>query len=149
MRSRDLIGYGDRRDFSQEKDFAHGMRVALRFLDAIERHKRLTTFYTCGWLVERLPQLATEIVNRRHEPACHGRLRRPHADCTDRAEERHPQAARRMRRSRTGRAPVFTASSPMDRTPKRFKTFRRRIHDLGTFSKILLAPEVASGRRSA
>lgn len=78
-----------RRDFGQEEIFAYGMRAGLwRFLDALEQHKRLTTFYMCGRAVERLPQLAAEIVKRGHEPACHGWLWRPHADFTDRAEEK-------------------------------------------------------------
>jgi peptidoglycan/xylan/chitin deacetylase (PgdA/CDA1 family) len=62
-----------RRDFGQEEIFAYGMRAGLwRFLDALEQHKRQTTFYMCGRAVERLPQLAAEIVKRGHEPACHG-----------------------------------------------------------------------------
>ena len=68
-----------RRDLGQEEMFAYGMRVGLwRFLDAFDRHKRPATFYMCGRAVERLPQLAAEIVNRGHEPACHGWLWRPH-----------------------------------------------------------------------
>jgi peptidoglycan/xylan/chitin deacetylase (PgdA/CDA1 family) len=78
-----------RRDLGQEEMFAYGMRVGLwRFLDAFDRHKRPATFYMCGRAVERLPQLAAEIVNRGHEPACHGWLWRPHSDFTDRAEEK-------------------------------------------------------------
>ena len=78
-----------RRDLGQEEMYAYGMRAGLwRFLDALDYHGRLATFYMCGRAVERLPQLAAEIVKRGHEPACHGWLWRPHADFTDRAEEK-------------------------------------------------------------
>ncbi|MDC7787617.1 polysaccharide deacetylase family protein [Rhodoplanes sp. TEM] len=78
-----------RRDLGQEEMFAYGTRVGLwRFLDAFDRHDRRATFYMCGRAVERLPDLAAEIVARGHEPACHGWLWRPHADFADRAAER-------------------------------------------------------------
>ena len=77
------------RDLGQEEIFAYGMRSGLwRFLDAFDRHNRKTTFFMCGRAVERLPQLAAEIVARGHEPACHGWLWRPHADFVDRDDEK-------------------------------------------------------------
>jgi peptidoglycan/xylan/chitin deacetylase (PgdA/CDA1 family) len=78
-----------RRDLGQEEIFGYGTRAGLwRFLDGFEQHRRLATFYMCGRAVERLPHLAAEIVKRGHEPACHGWLWRPHADFSDRAEEK-------------------------------------------------------------
>jgi peptidoglycan/xylan/chitin deacetylase (PgdA/CDA1 family) len=78
-----------RRDFGQEDLFAYGTRAGLwRFLDALDRRRRLATFFMCGRAIERSPTLAAEIVARGHEPACHGWLWRPHADFADRAEEK-------------------------------------------------------------
>ncbi|WP_158818426.1 polysaccharide deacetylase family protein [Methylocapsa sp. S129] len=78
-----------RRDLGQEEMFAYGMRAGLwRFLDALARHNRASTFFMCGRAMERAPQLAAEIVARGHEPACHGWLWRPHADFADPIEEK-------------------------------------------------------------
>ena len=70
-----------RRDFGQEQIFAYGMRAGLwRFLDAFDRHGVEATFFMCGRAVERVPDLAREVVERGHEPACHGWRWQTHAD---------------------------------------------------------------------
>ncbi|WP_198018884.1 polysaccharide deacetylase family protein [Azorhizobium doebereinerae] len=85
------------------------VRVGLwRFLEAFDRHERRATFYMCGRAVERLPQSAAEIVTRRHEPACHGWLWRPHADFVDPRDKPEPGARPRLR---GGRWPCGTAST--------------------------------------
>ena len=43
-----------------------------RILDLFDRHGRKATFFLLGWVVERHPALAREIVARGHEAACHG-----------------------------------------------------------------------------
>ena len=76
------------RDFGQEQIFSYGMRAGLRrYLDAFERHQRHATFFMCGRAIERVPQLAREVVTRGHEPACHGWRWRPHSDYASRDEE--------------------------------------------------------------
>jgi peptidoglycan/xylan/chitin deacetylase (PgdA/CDA1 family) len=68
-------------DQGTEQQFAYGTRIGLwRFLREFERHAHPVTFYMCGRAVERLPDLAKEIVAAGHEPACHGWLWRPHSD---------------------------------------------------------------------
>jgi len=104
MRSRDLIDYGSRRDFSYEQILAYGVSAGLwRLLDAFERRK---------WL--------TAVLKLRDE--LDGRVRGSGARLCSQFSDRQDS--------------------------KEIQTFRRRIPDLGTFSKIPLAPEVASGRRS-
>jgi polysaccharide deacetylase family protein (PEP-CTERM system associated) len=43
-----------------------------RLLDLFDRHGRKATFFLLGWVVERHPALARDIVARGHEVACHG-----------------------------------------------------------------------------
>ena len=63
----------DTRDIGQEQIFAYGMRAGLwRMLDALDRYEVVATFFMCGRAIERIPDLAREVVRRRHEPACHG-----------------------------------------------------------------------------
>ncbi|MEM7041829.1 MAG: polysaccharide deacetylase family protein [Pseudomonadota bacterium] len=77
------------RDLGQEQIFAYGMRVGFwRFLEALDRYHIPATFFCCGRAIERAPGLAKEIVERGHEPACHGWRWRPHADYADEAAER-------------------------------------------------------------
>ena len=76
------------RDMGQEQIFAYGMRAGLwRFLDALDTRDLPATFFFCGRAVERVPDLAAEVVRRGHEPACHGWRWRPSSDYTDRGEE--------------------------------------------------------------
>jgi peptidoglycan/xylan/chitin deacetylase (PgdA/CDA1 family) len=78
------------RDRGQEQIFAYGMRAGLwRFLDALRRHDVPATFLMCGRAVERVPDLAGDVVAAGHEPACHGWRWRPHADYADEASERN------------------------------------------------------------
>ena len=44
----------------------------LRTLDLLDRFQLKGTFFTLGWVAERCPQLAPQIVARGHEIACHG-----------------------------------------------------------------------------
>lgn len=77
------------RDQGQEQIFGYGMRRGFwRFLDALERTQTPATFFMCGRAVERLPTLAKAVVDRGHEPACHGWLWRTHADYPDAKNER-------------------------------------------------------------
>jgi polysaccharide deacetylase family protein (PEP-CTERM system associated) len=41
-------------------------------LDLFDHHGRKGTFFLLGWVVERYPALAREVVSRGHEVACHG-----------------------------------------------------------------------------
>ena len=62
----------NKRDFGQEQVFSYGMRAGLwRFLDAFDMYDCKTTFFMCGRAVERVPDLAGEVVQQGHEPACH------------------------------------------------------------------------------
>ena len=77
------------RDIGQEQLFAYGMRAGLwRILDALERYRVQSTFWMCGYAVQRVPGLARAVVERGHEAACHGWRWRPHADFTDPEDER-------------------------------------------------------------
>ena len=42
-----------------------------RILDLLEKHNVRATFFILGWVADRYPALAREIVARGHEPACH------------------------------------------------------------------------------
>ena len=42
-----------------------------RILDLLEKHNVRATFFILGWVADRYPGLAREIVARGHEPACH------------------------------------------------------------------------------
>jgi polysaccharide deacetylase family protein (PEP-CTERM system associated) len=42
-----------------------------RILDLLEKHNVHATFFILGWVADRYPALAREIVERGHEPACH------------------------------------------------------------------------------
>lgn len=42
-----------------------------RILDLLEQHEVHATFFILGWVADRYPGLAREIVARGHEPACH------------------------------------------------------------------------------
>jgi polysaccharide deacetylase family protein (PEP-CTERM system associated) len=42
-----------------------------RILDLLDEHRVEATFFTLGWVAERLPQLVREIAARGHELACH------------------------------------------------------------------------------
>jgi peptidoglycan/xylan/chitin deacetylase (PgdA/CDA1 family) len=77
------------RDIGQEQLFAYGMRAGLwRVLDALERYGVKSTFWMCGYAVERVPALARAVVEAGHEAACHGWRWRPHSDFTDAQSER-------------------------------------------------------------
>lgn len=77
-----------RRDMGQEQIFAYGMRAGLwRMLDALERHRLVSTFLFCGRAVERAPALARAATERGHEAAVHGWRWRPHADYETEAAE--------------------------------------------------------------
>src|SRR3979409_789833 len=57
------------------------MRAGIwRILDRLRRHNYPTTFYMCGRAVERVPEIARQVVAAGHEAACHGWRWRPHAD---------------------------------------------------------------------
>jgi len=43
-----------------------------RLLDAFDATGNRATFFVLGWIAERQPALAREIVQRGHEIACHG-----------------------------------------------------------------------------
>ncbi len=71
----------DRRDYGLEQIFSYGMRAGLwRFLDALDRYDCEATFFMCGRAVERVPELAREVVERGHEPVCHAWRWQAHAD---------------------------------------------------------------------
>jgi peptidoglycan/xylan/chitin deacetylase (PgdA/CDA1 family) len=77
------------RDIGQEQLFAYGMRAGIwRMLDALERHGVKTTFWMCGYAVQRVPDVARQVVEAGHEAACHGWRWRPHSDFTDPETER-------------------------------------------------------------
>jgi peptidoglycan/xylan/chitin deacetylase (PgdA/CDA1 family) len=77
------------RDIGQEQLFAYGMRAGIwRILDALERYDTKSTFWMCGYAVERAPALARRVVEAGHEAACHGWRWRPHSDFTDPETER-------------------------------------------------------------
>jgi peptidoglycan/xylan/chitin deacetylase (PgdA/CDA1 family) len=77
------------RDIGQEQLFAYGMRAGLwRILEALARYDATTTFWMCGYAVERVPALARAVVEAGHEAACHGWRWRPHSDFTDPETER-------------------------------------------------------------
>ena len=77
------------RDIGQEQLFAYGMRAGIwRMLDAFERHAMPATFWMCGYAVERVPEIARQVVAAGHEPAVHGWRWRPHTDFTDPEAER-------------------------------------------------------------
>jgi peptidoglycan/xylan/chitin deacetylase (PgdA/CDA1 family) len=77
------------RDIGQEQLFAYGMRAGLwRILEALERHGVQSTFWMCGYAVQRVPELARAVVDAGHEAACHGWRWRPHSDFTDAETER-------------------------------------------------------------
>lgn len=42
-----------------------------RILDLLDAHNVRGTFFILGWVADRYPALAREIVSRGHEPACH------------------------------------------------------------------------------
>ena len=44
----------------------------LRVLDLFDRYEVKATFFTLGWIAERVPGLVREISERGHEVACHG-----------------------------------------------------------------------------
>lgn len=53
----------------------HVLRVeknTFRILDLFDEHRVHGTFFTLGWVAERLPGLVREIQARGHEVACHG-----------------------------------------------------------------------------
>ena len=61
------------RDLAMEQLHEYGLRAGVwRMLDLFDRYSRHSTFYMCGRAAERSPQIAREIVERGHEPACHG-----------------------------------------------------------------------------
>jgi peptidoglycan/xylan/chitin deacetylase (PgdA/CDA1 family) len=76
-------------DQGTEQQFAYGSRVGVwRVLDTLARYRFPTTFYMCGRAVERLPEVAREIVRAGHEPACHGWRWRPHSDYENPEQEK-------------------------------------------------------------
>lgn len=77
------------RDYGLEQIFSYGMRSGLwRFLDALDRYACRATFFMCGRAVERVSELAREVVERGHEPACHGWRWQAHADYDSPESER-------------------------------------------------------------
>ncbi len=96
------------RDFVQEQIFDYGMRAGLwRFLDAFAVHDIRTTFMMCGRSVERLPDIAREIVVSGHEPAVHGWRWVAHSSYTNRETERADIIKTRdLITSKTGVRPV-------------------------------------------
>jgi polysaccharide deacetylase family protein (PEP-CTERM system associated) len=44
----------------------------LRLLDLFDQHETRATFFTLGWVAEKIPGLVAEIASRGHEVACHG-----------------------------------------------------------------------------
>jgi polysaccharide deacetylase family protein (PEP-CTERM system associated) len=53
----------------------HGSRVVAnthRILDLFDQYRCKATFFLLGWVVERHPELAREVVTRGHEVGCHG-----------------------------------------------------------------------------
>ena len=117
-----------RRDFGLEQIFSYGMRSGLwRFLDALDRHTCRTTFFMCGRAVERVPELARAVVERGHEPACHGWRWQAHADYdTPEAERDALQKTVDVISEATGQRPVgfFCRGSESPDT-------RRLLRDLG------------------
>jgi peptidoglycan/xylan/chitin deacetylase (PgdA/CDA1 family) len=76
-------------DQGTEQQFAYGTRIGVwRVLDALARRSYPITWYMCGRAVERLPDIAKEMVAAGHEPACHGWLWRPHSDYQNPEDER-------------------------------------------------------------
>ena len=60
---------------SPENWSSYQLRVeqnTLRLLDLFEKHDTSATFFTLGWVAERVPDLVREIADRGHEVACHG-----------------------------------------------------------------------------
>ena len=98
----------DKRDFGQEQIFSYGMRAGLwRFLDAFDMYDCETTFFMCGRAVERVPDLASEVVRRGHEPACHAWRWHAHADYDSIEKERKDlEKCVDVISSATGRRPV-------------------------------------------
>jgi len=96
------------RDIGQEQLFAYGMRAGLwRVLDALERHGVKSTFWMCGYAVERVPALARAVVEAGHEAACHGWRWRPHSDFKDvESERRSLEQCIHTMQSATGTRPV-------------------------------------------
>jgi len=77
------------RDLVQEQVFDYGMRAGLwRFLDAFAARQVPATFMMCGRSVERLPDLAKQVVEAGHEPAVHGWRWLAHSHYRDPATER-------------------------------------------------------------
>ena len=77
------------RDIGQEQLFAYGMRAGIwRVLESLDQYAMPATFWMCGYAVERVPEIARQVVQAGHEPAVHGWRWRPHADFTDREAER-------------------------------------------------------------
>lgn len=76
-------------DQGTEQQFAYGSRIGIwRILDSLDRYPFPVTFYMCGRAVERMPDIAKQIVAAGHEPACHGWLWRPHSDYRNADDER-------------------------------------------------------------
>src|SRR6478672_156525 len=96
------------RDIGQEQLFAYGMRAGLwRVLDALQRHGVKSTFWMCGYAVERVPALARAVVEAGHEAACHGWRWRPHSDFNDvESERRSLEQCIHTMQSATGTRPV-------------------------------------------
>lgn len=44
----------------------------MRLLDLFDQYQTSATFFTLGWVAERVPELVAEIAGRGHEVACHG-----------------------------------------------------------------------------
>jgi len=76
-------------DQGTEQQFAYGSRIGVwRMLDAFATRSYPITWYMCGRAVERLPDVAREMVAAGHEAACHGWLWRPHSDYQTPEDER-------------------------------------------------------------
>jgi peptidoglycan/xylan/chitin deacetylase (PgdA/CDA1 family) len=76
-------------DQGTEQQFAYGTRVGVwRVLDALANRSYPITWYMCGRAVERLPDVAKEMVTAGHEAASHGWLWRPHSDYQNAEDER-------------------------------------------------------------
>ena len=75
-------------DLAMDQTFAYGLRAGFwRVMDLLDRYDANATFLFCGRAVERTPELASLVVARGHEAACHGYRWTNHALFTSEAEE--------------------------------------------------------------
>lgn len=54
---------------------AYGPKIAMpKILDLLEKHRVKSTFFIPGWIIEKYPQMAREVLARGHEIGYHGYL---------------------------------------------------------------------------